>query len=568
MSPPMSGCPVTSDDSDWNSGWASTRSHSPFVGRVKEPVISRADVSRAHTVGTEAGSMVRPQLQTTTYETAESAMDTPQSRESPVQRRAAIQGQRFNPDAKDKAKVRGEERSLDESLERLARTRSFPRFIPDIKVANAEDELEFEEEYPMTASDVDDQAFEGDEGKSPAEIRAEKRKMKRFRLTHSQTRFLQSEFARQAHPDAAQRERLSREIPGLSPRQVQVWFQNRRAKLKRLTSDDRDRVMKSRTLPKDFDTKQTLHSALGRPLGYPSVPPSVYSPTSIDDEDARSYGFECDSEDNRTESPSITRPTFTDHHMAPSSFSVSEIAPPLISGSATAPFATSRLSNSFSRSQSFPAIPHAQSDSPHLQIVTQASRRRAESLASPAGFDLPASEIVKARESPQTSEADKTFHLAQHHQAYMNESDLEGLPDHVYFSNVENLFTPEMHLNMSTQGQWHNFPGSAPMHSNLNPTQNPDLSMAPQHGNLAIRSNLQQPPTHQESRNVPLLPPQDFEMLQSGALYQNLSFNASSFVDHRSQLPQPYHANSAYNTPIDTRPKSSYHSNLAPTSST
>lgn len=36
-----------------------------------------------------------------------------------------------------------------------------------------------------------------------------------------------SEFARQAHPDVAQRERLSREIPGLSPRQVQVWFQNR-----------------------------------------------------------------------------------------------------------------------------------------------------------------------------------------------------------------------------------------------------------------------------------------------------------------------------------------------------
>ena len=68
-----------------------------------------------------------------------------------------------------------------------------------------------EEERPMTA----------------AEIRAAKRKMKRFRLTHNQTRFLMSEFARQAHPDAAHRERLSREIPGLSPRQVQVWFQNR-----------------------------------------------------------------------------------------------------------------------------------------------------------------------------------------------------------------------------------------------------------------------------------------------------------------------------------------------------
>jgi hypothetical protein len=71
-------------------------------------------------------------------------------------------------------------------------------------------------------SDVND-----DKPLTAAEIRAAKRKMKRFRLTHNQTRFLMSEFARQAHPDAAHRERLSREIPGLSPRQVQVWFQNR-----------------------------------------------------------------------------------------------------------------------------------------------------------------------------------------------------------------------------------------------------------------------------------------------------------------------------------------------------
>jgi hypothetical protein len=72
---------------------------------------------------------------------------------------------------------------------------------------------------------------DGNDGERPpmsaAEIRAAKRKMKRFRLTHNQTRFLMSEFARQAHPDAAHRERLAREIPGLSPRQVQVWFQNR-----------------------------------------------------------------------------------------------------------------------------------------------------------------------------------------------------------------------------------------------------------------------------------------------------------------------------------------------------
>ena len=45
-----------------------------------------------------------------------------------------------------------------------------------------------------------------------------------------------SEFTRQAHPDADQRQKLSREIPGLSPRQVQVWFQNRYATILR-TSD-------------------------------------------------------------------------------------------------------------------------------------------------------------------------------------------------------------------------------------------------------------------------------------------------------------------------------------------
>ncbi|SPO00726.1 related to homeoprotein [Cephalotrichum gorgonifer] len=96
-----------------------------------------------------------------------------------------------------------------------------------------------------------------------AERTAQRRKMKRFRLTHQQTRFLMSEFAKQPHPDAAHRERLSREIPGLSPRQVQVWFQNRRAKIKRLTADDRDRMMKMRAVPDDFDNVGALHSPYG-----------------------------------------------------------------------------------------------------------------------------------------------------------------------------------------------------------------------------------------------------------------------------------------------------------------
>lgn len=119
---------------------------------------------------------------------------------------------------------------------------------------------------------------EGDPQPQPqtaAERTAQRRKMKRFRLTHQQTRFLMSEFAKQPHPDAAHRERLSREIPGLSPRQVQVWFQNRRAKIKRLTADDRERMIKMRAVPEDFDNLGALHSPYGavHGLGTPMASP-------------------------------------------------------------------------------------------------------------------------------------------------------------------------------------------------------------------------------------------------------------------------------------------------------
>lgn len=117
------------------------------------------------------------------------------------------------------------------------------RLTPHSPGAGPSDEQVDEDELDFAMGDPEEE----EDGKVPmtaAELRAQKRKMKRFRyvalcdsmrliltrrsrLTHNQTRFLMSEFARQAHPDAAHRERLSREIPGLSPRQVQVWFQNR-----------------------------------------------------------------------------------------------------------------------------------------------------------------------------------------------------------------------------------------------------------------------------------------------------------------------------------------------------
>lgn len=150
------------------------------------------------------------------------------------------------------------------------------------EISQEQDDTVMSKEEDDDLVDDDDMLdIEGDgESSRPmtaAERTAARRKMKRFRLTHQQTRFLMSEFAKQPHPDAAHRERLSREIPGLSPRQVQVWFQNRRAKIKRLTADDRDRMIKMRAVPDDFDNVQALHSPYGavHTINTPPITPHI-----------------------------------------------------------------------------------------------------------------------------------------------------------------------------------------------------------------------------------------------------------------------------------------------------
>ncbi|GAM87994.1 hypothetical protein ANO11243_060230 [Dothideomycetidae sp. 11243] len=155
-----------------------------------------------------------------------------------------------------------------------------PEAISSSRVSD--DEKDEDEEDDGSDSDAAIEEEGEDRPLTAAEIRQQKRKMKRFRLSHTQTRYLMGEFARDAHPDAAHRERLSQEIPGLSPRQVQVWFQNRRAKLKRMSAEDRDRMMRSRALPEHFSLAQSSgrsflqasssgQSAAGRLLHAPEV---------------------------------------------------------------------------------------------------------------------------------------------------------------------------------------------------------------------------------------------------------------------------------------------------------
>ncbi|CZT46224.1 related to homeoprotein [Rhynchosporium secalis] len=266
-------------------------------------------------------------------------------------------------------------------------------------MANEEGDVKDEDDELDDDDDMlDIELEEGAPPQTAAERRAERRKMKRFRLTHQQTRFLMSEFAKQAHPDAAHRERLSREIPGLSPRQVQVWFQNRRAKIKRLTADDRERMMKMRAVPDDFDNVQALHSPYGavHGVGTPMQSPVDFVP-GYGDHMMRPLMVDTmrRNENDDQMSPTGLSPAYGNVAFAGASMGSPDILSPLslnsqdryYSSHLSSPMSTGpRSSNPFDRQNSYQELSHSRQHVrplQPLQLRETMSRARSDSLQSP-----------------------------------------------------------------------------------------------------------------------------------------------------------------------------------------
>ncbi|KAF2016263.1 hypothetical protein BU24DRAFT_197650 [Aaosphaeria arxii CBS 175.79] len=374
-----------------------------------------------------------------------------------------------------------------------------------------------------------------DEDKPPisaAELRAQKRKMKRFRLTHNQTRFLMSEFARQAHPDAAHRERLAREIPGLSPRQVQVWFQNRRAKLKRLTSDDRERMMRSRALPEDFDMAQALHSPFGsgHGLGTPLTSPGSFTPGFPEGNMMRPLSIDTlrrGPMDSHI-SPTGISPAFGGFTFTPPQSATDTLSP--VSAHEGSPFGfpstqlegSPRTSNPFSMSTSGAPAYAAHHSIPRLSLhADRVVRSRAESLSSP----LRASMSYTHGHDSGLSSADSTGHLERpslggdHNQRSYSSS---MMPYGLGYS-----YSPVPGFQASSNSRMRSFSGSVPRRIELSTHYTPSRS-----------STTPQTATFPTYTSSPLVTPQSFAMPQLSAPHHITSFQNSYLRNDSSQNDQ------------------------------
>lgn len=274
--------------------------------------------------------------------------------------------------------------------------------------------------------------------------------------------------------------------------------------MKRLTIDDRERIMRSRALPEDFDTTQALHADLMRPAQFIGGPSTGHSPSFMNDEDSVSHGLRSHNGRNLIGSPNSIDSSVGDFYTASGPGPTAEMMSPIsithetphLSGSSTPQATNPHQINPFSRSRSFPLLYQPQSYSPNIQTQDSSSRRRAESLASPSGLGLPVAEGSWDHGPSQTSGPHRSPSFATPFgQAYINSTNATDDPQKHQFSTVQDIFAPEIRLNVPPDGQWQGFHRSSINQNESNTASfSPDPSTLVRHQSLADRSNFYEDP--------------------------------------------------------------------------
>ena len=163
--------------------------------------------------------------------------------------------------------------------------------------------------------------------------------------------------------------------------------------MKRLTDDDRERMMQSRALPEGFDASSALHSGFTRPT-QPALRlmTEVSNGTLIGESPFSGATTQESLFADSTLAPSNTNSPFTEYTMTPSSVIhspcesiISPIESHSIIGSPYGPQeSNSGTLHSFERKRSLPFGFHTQPPSPMTKIQHGMTRLRADSLGLPA----------------------------------------------------------------------------------------------------------------------------------------------------------------------------------------
>jgi len=86
---------------------------------------------------------------------------------------------------------------------------------------------------------------------------------KRRRLSGTETKLLMDSFDKNPKPNSKMRAKLAIQIPGMSERTIQIWFQNRRAKVKQLAKEETPSLQQQQPLtPSSSSLASSLSSSL------------------------------------------------------------------------------------------------------------------------------------------------------------------------------------------------------------------------------------------------------------------------------------------------------------------
>ena len=323
---------------------------------------------------------------------------------------------------------------------------------------------------------------------------------------------------------------------------------NRRAKLKRLTGDDQERVIKSRAPPEDFDTAQALRSAFGgypRSVETPLISPT-YSTTYVDTGMTRTSlidGFR--RQDDRTTSPNSMHSVSVNYYTSSSSYPASENLSPVSSMSESshifgqpASQITSQPSTSpFARSSSFPALYHGYPNIQELQIREEITKQQASSLASPRSLDF-STENSPVPGGHQILGDPGSSYLAQHDQLGSSASDTTLTPSGSGNQAMQDGIFPRTGANALMDSHWQDFQtGGLEFSGAVVPPLPANMEIPQPYGTIDGLPNTLETRTSQDMQNPPLTVDQHFQLQQTSGSQYAMVYNVPYSGPYVEQAP-------------------------------